>query len=390
VLNERQRWRSGALYDFADNTQANARVGATWTRDGRRAAATLSFSQLDHLSRSSQFDRPVRGTGDRQKQRLAQADLLYSQRVGVAALDVGAQLRDEHIATTDGRIAGGARSLTSAEPYAQVELTSARWSVVPGARLSWNEQWGSYASPRLAVRFRADSSVTLRASLGRGFRAPDFKELYLDFTNEGAAYGVKGNLDLRPEHSDNASLGAEWSGGALHGRAHGYWNELRDFIETRPLATTGGFTQYTYGNVDRATTRGAEAEFGVSLGAARAEAGYAYLYARDRTTGGALLGHPAHGARLLVGATLPAAVRSTATVVYTGRTPMTRDAAGAVTGTRDAFTRLDLRVARPLLARAELSLGVDNVFDARPSLWASPVGRQLYAGVTWRLRPAAR
>src|SRR5690606_40707851 len=54
-------------------------------------------------------------------------------------------------------------------------------------------------------------SLALRASAGRGFRAPDFKELYLDFVNATAGYAVVGNPGLRPETSTNLTLGAEWA-----------------------------------------------------------------------------------------------------------------------------------------------------------------------------------
>lgn len=388
VLDDRQRWRSGTENEFADNTQTNLHAGATVSAGARRLTSTLSFSQLDHLSRASQFSEPIAGTGDRQVQRLAQADLLFSQQTSALVFDAGAQLRREYISSTDGRIAGGSRTLDSAEPYAQAEWSNDRWSIVPGARLSWNEQWGTFLSPRVAARVQVTPELTLRASVGRGFRAPDFKEMYLDFTNDAAFYAVHGNTGLRPEHSSNASLGAEWSRDALYGRAQIYVNQLHDFIETIPLPESGGFAQFTYGNIDRATTRGVELESGFTLGALHAEAGYAYLHARDLSSGGPLLGQPPHSGRLLLGFPLPLEIQASATGVHTGSTPMERDDDGNISSNRDAYTRLDLRFARRLLDRALLSVGADNVFDARPARWADATSRQIYLGVSWQLRPS--
>jgi outer membrane receptor for ferrienterochelin and colicins len=291
--------------------------------------------------------------------------------------------------STDGRVSGGTRTLNSAEPYAQAEWTVGRLSLVPGARLSWNEQWGSYTSPRLGLRFQADSQLTVRASAGRGFRAPDFKELYLDFTNNSAFYSVAGNPDLRPEHSDNISVGLDWSGDRLFGRGHMYWNELHDFIETIPLASSGGFSRFTYSNVNRAMTRGLELESGVTLGTVRAQAGYAHLTSLDRESQGPLLGQPANSGRLLLSGPVPLGISATATAVYTGRTPMQLGDEGAVTDWRDAYTRLDLRAARRLLGRANVSVGVDNLFNAQPARWADVTARQVYVGVALTLRPAA-
>jgi outer membrane receptor for ferrienterochelin and colicins len=386
VVDERQRWPSGSVNDFADNTQANARVTATWMNATARLTSTLALSQLDHLSRTSQYSEPAPGTGDRQMQRLGQADVLYTRNTPVAVFDLGLQLRQEYIMSTDGRIAGGSRTLSSAEPYAQAEWSHGRWSLVPGARVAWSEQFGTYVSPRVAMRFRVDSALTLRASVGRGFRAPDFKELYLDFTNDAAFYAVHGNPALRPERSDNVSAGAEWMGRRSYARTLLYWNGLRDFIETQPLPASGQIAQFTYGNIARSTTRGVEFESGTTFGAVHADVGYAYLYSRDRATDSPLLGQPSHSGRLRVSGPLPLGLRGSAIAIYTGRTPMERASDGSISSMRDPFSRVDLRLARPVLGHTELSVGVKNVFNAMPARWADDTSRQVYAGITWHVR----
>ena len=390
AVDERQRWPSGTQYGFADNRQVNARAGATWSTDALRVESTASLAQLDHLSRTSQYTSPIAGTGDTQLQRLGQGDVLISWHAGAAKFDAGALLRQEYIRSSDGRIAGGSRTLTSAEPYVHLEWTTSRWSVAPGLRAVWSEQWGRSVTPRLAARFHVDSSLTIRASVGRGFRAPDFKELYLDFSNDAALYAVHGNPALRPEHADNVSLGAEWESGRLNGRVHLYWNELRDFIETRPSPKVGSFAQYTYGNISRGTTRGVETEGGLTLGAMRVQGGYAFLYARDRTTGGELLGQPSHSGRVSIAGPLARGVAITAIGLYTGSAPMQRAADGTITQRRDGFSRLDVRATRSLSGHAALSAGVDNVFDARPRNWADAVSRHMYVAMSWRLRSSDR
>ena len=141
---------------------------------------------------------------------------------------------------------------------------------------------------------------------------------------------------------------------------------------------------YQYANVDDGSTRGAEAEAGLSWRAVRAEAGVSYLATEDRSTGQPLLGRPTIGARAtLTAETLGA--RASVSSVYTGRTPMERDdASGAVSAWRDAYLRTDLRVARALAFGVDLAVGVDNVLDARPAQWASFTGRHVYTSLTWR------
>lgn len=388
VLSERQRWLGGAFYDFADNTQLGARLTASHLFGGaHRLTPTLHLSRFEHLARRAQSGSPIAGTGDAQVQRLLEGELLYAGRVAGLQVDGGVEVRQEHIRTTDGRIDGadarGARTLHSAEPFAQVELGGGRWSVVPGARLTWNEQWGTHLTPRVAARWRPTDAVTLRASAGQGFRAPDFKELYLRFTNDAAGYAVYGNPSLRPESSTNLTGGAEWSGDRAYARAQLFWNRLTDFIETRPLPAAGSLQLYEYGNVEQGTTRGADLELGVAVGSLRAEAAYSYLDAEDRATGLPLLGRPEHAGRVALSHALPFGVRGSVAGVYTGATPMERGEGGAITSTRDAFARLDARLARRLPQGLELALGVDNLLDAAPDAWAGAVGRQLYTSLSW-------
>jgi outer membrane receptor for ferrienterochelin and colicins len=390
VLDERQRWRSAGLFDFADNRQVGARLGASALVGTHRLTPTLHLSRFEHLARSSRTAVPVAGTGDRQVQRLAEAELLYAGRMGGVAVDAGIEARQEYVASSDGRIRagagadGGSRTLRSAEPFAQAELGGGEWSVVPGLRLTWNEQWGTHLTPRLSARWRPAAPLTLRLSAGRGFRAPDFKELYLQFTNDAAGYAVYGNPGLRPEHSDNLTAGAEWAAGRVYARAQLYRNVLRDFIETRPVPSSDALVLYEYANVEQGLTRGGELEAGVAVGGLRAEAAYGYLDAEDRLTGRPLLGRPTHSGRASLGGALALGVRGTLTGVYTGATPMERDETGAVTAERDAFLRLDARVARELPQGLELVLGVDNLFDRRPARWEGAVARQLYAALSWR------
>jgi outer membrane receptor for ferrienterochelin and colicins len=384
VLDERQRWPSGTQNEFADNTQVNARVSGDWRSGEHHLRPTIYLSRFEHLSRRSAFSQPIAGTGDRQDQRLVEAEVLYGTRVFGQALDAGVEMKQEQISSTDGRIEGGTRTLYSAEPFAQLDWSAQRWSVAPGVRLSWNERWGSTLSPRLAVRYRMSDALSIRAGAGRGFRAPDFKELYLQFINDAAGYAVYGNHNLQPEHSTNLTGGIEWTGTRLYGRAQGFWNDLHDFIETRPMADDGsGLLLFQYANVARARTYGAELEAGVVLPIARIEAGYAWLGTEDEATGEPLLGRPEHSARLVTTVSPARGLRASVSGIYTGVTPMERDETGAIVSEREGFLRIDARVAQRLPWGLELSLGADNLFDRRPDAWADAVGREWYLGLTW-------
>lgn len=386
ALDERQRWRSGSYYNFGDNTQSSARLSGAWRRGRHRLAPMLYASVFDHLSRASSEPDPIAGdTGQRQLQRLFKAEFLYNAPLGgggANALTLGLEARRED--TRSVRVPGGLRALTTTEPFAQLELHAAALSVVPGVRVSRSGQWGTHVTPRLALRYRPSEALTLRASAGSGYRAPDFKELYMFFVNQSVGYAVEGNPDLHPESSRNLTAGAEWVTERAYLRGQLFQNTFRDFIETRPINAPGTPPVYRYENVDDGWTRGAEIESGATLGQWRAEAGYSHLATRDRVTGQSLLGRPARGGRLGAVYTLSAGFRASATAIYTGRTPMQRDgASGTVVRWRDAFLRTDLRIAQRLPGGLQLAAGADNVFDRRPSQWAGFTGRHLYTTLTW-------
>jgi outer membrane receptor for ferrienterochelin and colicins len=382
MLRERQRWQSGQLYHFADNVQRSARLEAAWTAPASRLGATLYLTDFDHLSRQATAPAPVDGDGDHEVQRLLEGEILYNLARGEQALDVGIEAKRE--TTASDRVEGHDRTLHSLEPFAQATWTVGRASIVPGMRLAWSEQWGTHWTPRLAALYRPVPALGLRASVGRGYRAPAFKELYLDFLNTGAgfSYTVRGNPDLTPESSTNLTASAEWAEGPVYLRAQGFYNRFDDFIETRLVGDSSGVTVYSYGNVARGFTRGVELEGGFVHGGFRAEAGYSRTRARDTGTGQPLLGLSPHTARLSLENPLGLGVRGALTGLYTGPTPVTVTEAGTI-AERDGFLRLDLRLTRPIREGVRVTAGVKNLFDTDPGDWPGFAGRHLYLGLSW-------
>ncbi|HSA54454.1 MAG TPA: TonB-dependent receptor [Gemmatimonadaceae bacterium] len=378
-IDERQRYRAGQLFHFGDNTQLGARVAAGRAIGLARLSATLSASSFDHLSRSSTRDVPASDSGARDRQRLVQGELLWNGILGSALIDAGLALRRESIEAD--RLSDEAYHLLGVEPFAQLTVTRGAFNVSPGVRLSWNERWGDFVAPRLAVMMRASEFLVFRGALGRGFRAPDFKELYLRFVNDAAGYAVIGNPDLRPEHSASASLGAEWTGARSYLRATAFGNDYRDFIETGAPDVSG---TYTYSNVARGWTRGVELEGGVLAGAWRLDGGADLLGTRDLATRTPLLGRPEYTLRFGASGPTLAGVHGGITAAYTGPTPVSRSPEGRITEERGGFFRLDARLVRQLRSGLELSVGATNALDKRlGDAWPGYTGRQLYAQVRW-------
>ncbi|MET4105968.1 TonB-dependent receptor [Hymenobacter sp. UYP22] len=193
-------------------------------------------------------------------------------------------------------------------------------NLVAGARFDGHSQYRGQLSPKLSGRYQLRPWLAVRATAGRGFRAPDFRQLYLNFSNPAVGYSVFGTHQVREKVAQLAaqgqlaldpatgqplinaalleqasSLTAESSRAYNAGlqldptsklriTANFFHNDLRDLIETAAVAQkTNGQSVFSYRNVSRATTQGLEAEARYLLRPnLTLSGGYQYLRAQDR------------------------------------------------------------------------------------------------------------
>ena len=383
VIDDDQRYRTGpTTFQFSDNEQRGARIGATWKSGSHQLTPLLYHSRFEHLSRSSATPQPASDSGSRDVQELTKLDLLYSGVVYSTTIDAGLELKRERL-TADRLKDGGSRSLDAVEPYLQLTLGNGPLSVVPGVRMSWSDEWGQTTTPRLSALYRPLPALALRASVSRGFRAPGFKELYMDYANPQAGYAVHGNPDLRPESSVSTMLGVEWAGHSVYARATGFHNDFKNFIETFMVEDQPGV--FSYGNIASGRTAGVELEAGIAAGRARIEGGYAFLSTRDDATREELLGRPKHSGRLSVGYAAWDGFNASVAGTITGRVPTQRDDDGSISESRRTFPRLDFHARQAVMDGVAVALNVDNVFDEQMGdAWPGFTGRMVSVGLTWQ------
>ncbi|MEO0558363.1 MAG: TonB-dependent receptor [Bacteroidota bacterium] len=241
----------------------------------------------------------------------AQLDVLWGAKHLTVA---GAGVIDERLAGDRyGPDASGfAPSAQQVFAFAQHEwMPSRRVELNASARFDAHTDYAARLTPKLSVLVRPTETVRLRASLGSGFKAPAFRQLYLAFTNAAAGYSVFGStrmeeglrdledqgqiaqaffdvsqLDpIQAESSIALNVGTTFqpTAGVELGLG-GFWNEVSDLIETQPVAQkTNGQSVFGYFNLDRIYTRGLTADVTARL-LSRLElaAGYQFLQARDR------------------------------------------------------------------------------------------------------------
>ncbi|AFL83419.1 outer membrane cobalamin receptor protein [Belliella baltica DSM 15883] len=181
---------------------------------------------------------------------------------------------------------------------------------VSGLRADFHSQFGNRLSPKISGQYQISENFSWQASLGAGFKAPDFRQLLLNFNNAAAGYYVFGaNLasdgitklqeqglvaqvlinpssigQLDAETSRALNTGFRWKPSSnSQVTLNAYRNEIDNLIETAPIAQlVTGQNAFSYFNISSVVTQGLEVDVQVRLlENLRLSAGYAFLDTKD-------------------------------------------------------------------------------------------------------------
>ncbi len=276
-------------------------------------------------------------------------------------------------------------TLGSLAAYAQLGWKLAdSFTLLAGARAETHLHYGSVVVPRLALSYQPLPELTLRASIGRGFRAPSAKEIGFAFDHSALGYRVLGNPNLGPETSWGTSADASFrftKNLSLRGGVFANWIDNMIDIDIRPSSSQSGIDDYTYRNIGRARTFGAQIDGAFNLSnRMRAEVGYAYLWTRDDENQRPFEGRPPHTTYTAIRADLP--LRFEAVVRYR----MVSDAFIDENLRAPGFQTIDARLARYFKSGIQAYAGVLNALGVQkdPNRQGDqrPVqGRTIYVGL---------
>ncbi|MBS9767770.1 MAG: TonB-dependent receptor [Flavobacteriaceae bacterium] len=185
-------------------------------------------------------------------------------------------------------------------------------NVITGLRFDKHSEYGSQLSPKVAIRYKATPKLNIRGSVGYGFKTPDFRQLYNNFTNSAIGYTVLGynavktmlpkmqnegqilNIttpisefegSLDPESSIGYNMGFDYKiNSKLSVNANFFRNDIKNLIDTYSIAKkTNGLPVFTYRNISKVYTQGIETNVKYKINHnLNVSAGYQYLLAKDK------------------------------------------------------------------------------------------------------------
>ena len=185
-------------------------------------------------------------------------------------------------------------------------------NIIIGARFDSHSEYESQLSPKVAFRHKLNNQLSIKGSLGYGFKVPDFRQLYFDFTNATIGYTVLGynavstaipilqqqgqianiivpvsefEKNIKPESSIGINLGSDYYlNSKLKIEFNFFRNSIKNLIDTRVIANkTNGQNVFSYFNINEVYTQGLE--FNMNWKPSnyfKLSTGYQLLYAFDK------------------------------------------------------------------------------------------------------------
>ncbi len=82
-------------------------------------------------------------------------------------------------------------------------------TLVGGMRLGYHSTFKMHFTPSITAKYVLNNKLNFRLSYSRGFRAPDVKELFMNWSHLGM-FQLKGNQDLKPETNNYYALSTDF------------------------------------------------------------------------------------------------------------------------------------------------------------------------------------
>jgi outer membrane receptor for ferrienterochelin and colicins len=210
----------------------------------------------------------------------------------------------------------GNQQLQTYYAFAQAEWESNnnKWLASLGTRADKRNDIPASINPRFAMAFRPNKNLKIHANLGSGFKAPDFRHLFLNLNNQQIGYSLIGNNilgnqlklmqnqgvilstvnivpyedlnNLQPEKTIGYYLGVDYHKENFKVKAGIFRNDIKQLIDVYllPITKANGGALYSYRNINKVFTQGMEVDGELSITENISIAGgYQFVQAKDKT-----------------------------------------------------------------------------------------------------------
>lgn len=259
---------------FSEKNSSTLRLNKTWYRK----SSMITIRENDSLYNSDYFDQDFARAE-------FQHDFKLKSNITLTG-GLGYQIEGLKAVRYDGD-----KDFNAQYAYGQADWKPLKnMSVLAGARYDKHNVYGTQFSPKLALGYNVNKYLHVTGSIGKGFKAPDFRELYLNFIDPNYGYSVFGSkeanfrfhelqgqdligdvylnpadlkeLDAERALAYNLGLSSKPVGG-LQLSVNGFYNKLDNKIETVLMARKkDGKAIYSYSNQQKVNIKGLDADVG--------------------------------------------------------------------------------------------------------------------------------
>ncbi len=264
----------GVSRNVTDSTSSNIRIGVErkFENGNLRALVNREITK-DELALNDNPNTSYTETIKTTDFEAKRFDLLYRDlKVAGQNLTFGTLVKEDEVSqeTINEAVAGTVvrtldidqKKIRSYEAFVQDSFFIGSFEVAPGARYQYDDNFGSYLSPKINISHYydyKDTSFKTWATVGTGYRAPSVKERFFTLDHTSVAnYIVQGNEGLEPEESLSFQLGEEvrYRQSSLY--VNFFLNRVTNLINTVEVETNTSTRIFSYENVEEVYSRGLE------------------------------------------------------------------------------------------------------------------------------------
>jgi len=368
-------------YDFIkDNTFKNyidITYGANITYNFSEESTLIASFNSDTYDKYKQSEK----TNEKHKiysNQFINPRLLFNTKLGKNAITTGAEFINE--ALLSDKFTYDTIEQNQTQTYilfAQDDIDiSENLNFIAGIRADYHSAFGFHSSPKLSLMYKI-KPFTVRVNYANGFRAPNLKELYMNWDHLGL-FIIQGNENLKPETNNYFSVSTEMTKNKINASITAYHNRFNNKIEGQWINNQ---TIYQYINVSKSNISGIETSLRYRvLNNLNISGSYSYLYDNNSANGVRLSTVSPHSgnARLeynfrkgIYNLTLNLTAKFhgskdfdvTETITFNGN-----ETEGIYPVHYDAYSMWKFAITQNFYNGINFILGVDNIFDYKAEI----------------------